>query len=93
MATPQLGTKFTCYQCGTKFYDMKKPQPMCPKCSANQKNAPPEPKQKHDKHAVVEEEEEEEAPPKKRVADDDEPRGLDEEAADAEEEEEDEDEY
>ena len=90
MATPQLGTKYTCYQCTTKFYDMKKSPPTCPKCAANQKNAPPEPKQKHDKHAVVEEEEEEVV--KKVVRDEDEPRGLDEEAADADAEEEDEDE-
>ncbi len=35
-----LGKKFTCYQCGTKFYDFKKPEAVCPKCAANQKNAP-----------------------------------------------------
>ena len=38
----KLGTKYACYQCGTKFYDLGKPQPLCPKCSANQRNAPPE---------------------------------------------------
>ncbi len=35
-----LGKKFTCYNCGAKFYDFKKPEALCPKCNANQKNAP-----------------------------------------------------
>jgi uncharacterized protein (TIGR02300 family) len=35
----KLGTKFDCYNCGTKFYDLGKPEPICPKCSANQKDA------------------------------------------------------
>jgi len=26
------GTKLTCQNCGAKFYDMKKKQPVCPKC-------------------------------------------------------------
>jgi hypothetical protein len=43
MATTDFGTKFQCFQCGTKFYDMHRPEPVCPKCRANQKNAPPEP--------------------------------------------------
>jgi len=25
-----LGTKYVCYKCGTKFYDLKKPVPACP---------------------------------------------------------------
>jgi len=36
---PELGNKFECYSCGTKFYDLGKPQPICPKCGANQKDA------------------------------------------------------
>ncbi|HWT85638.1 MAG TPA: TIGR02300 family protein [Myxococcales bacterium] len=35
-----LGTKYVCYKCGTKFYDMKKPVPACPKCGADQRQAP-----------------------------------------------------
>jgi nucleoid DNA-binding protein len=31
-----LGTRFKCYKCGTKFYDLGKPQPVCPSCEANQ---------------------------------------------------------
>jgi uncharacterized protein (TIGR02300 family) len=35
-----LGTKYTCFKCGTKFYDLKKPFPACPKCGADQREAP-----------------------------------------------------
>ena len=35
-----LGTKYVCYKCGTKFYDLKKPVPACPKCGADQRKAP-----------------------------------------------------
>src|SRR5436190_19633674 len=35
-----LGTKYVCYKCGTKFYDLKKPVPACPKCGADQRDAP-----------------------------------------------------
>lgn len=36
-----LGTKHTCYKCDTKFYDLKRPAPICPKCGADQREAPP----------------------------------------------------
>lgn len=39
MPEPKLGTKYDCYSCGTKFYDLGKPEPICPKCGANQKDA------------------------------------------------------
>lgn len=29
---PDLGTKYECSNCGTKFYDLGKPEPLCPKC-------------------------------------------------------------
>lgn len=35
----KLGTKFECYNCSTKFYDLGKSEPICPKCGANQKDA------------------------------------------------------
>ncbi len=35
-----LGTKYICYKCGTRFYDLKKPAPTCPKCGADQRDAP-----------------------------------------------------
>ena len=36
---PDLGNKFECYSCGSKFYDLGRPDPICPKCGANQKDA------------------------------------------------------
>ena len=34
-----LGNKYECFSCGAKFYDMGRPDPICPKCGANQKDA------------------------------------------------------
>lgn len=34
-----LGKKYTCYSCHTKFYDLNKPVPTCPKCGADQRDA------------------------------------------------------
>lgn len=31
---PEWGIKRTCQDCGTKFYDMRKPEIVCPKCGA-----------------------------------------------------------
>jgi len=36
---PDLGKKYTCYSCHTKFYDLGKPLPICPKCGADQRDA------------------------------------------------------
>ena len=35
-----LGTKYACYACGAKFYDLNRPEPLCPKCGADQRQAP-----------------------------------------------------
>jgi len=34
MAKAELGNKQLCASCGTKFYDLKKEVPKCPKCGA-----------------------------------------------------------
>lgn len=34
-----LGKKYSCYSCHTKFYDLGKPEPICPKCGADQREA------------------------------------------------------
>jgi hypothetical protein len=36
----KLGKKWICYSCGAKFYDLSKPDAVCPKCATNQKGAP-----------------------------------------------------
>jgi hypothetical protein len=36
----KLGARFTCFQCGTKFYDLNRPTPTCPECQADQSDAP-----------------------------------------------------
>jgi predicted nucleic acid-binding Zn-ribbon protein len=40
MPAKELGTKHLCFKCGTKFYDLKKPEPICPKCGADQRQSP-----------------------------------------------------
>lgn len=39
-----LGKKWVCFSCGTKFYDFTKPEAVCPRCGTSQKNAPARPK-------------------------------------------------
>ncbi len=40
MPAKDLGSKHTCFKCSTKFYDMKKPVAVCPKCGADQRESP-----------------------------------------------------
>jgi len=40
MNHPKFGTKFSCYVCASKFYDMRKPDPKCPKCGADPREDP-----------------------------------------------------
>lgn len=40
-----LGKRYTCFQCACKFYDLNKPEPVCPKCGADQREDPsPDPR-------------------------------------------------
>jgi len=43
MTHPKYGDRYSCFQCGTKFYTMGKPKAECPKCGADQKKAPKKP--------------------------------------------------
>jgi hypothetical protein len=97
---PDLGRKYTCYSCHTKFYDLGKPVPLCPKCGADQRDAEDAPvvTTSRSRRVVVEEpvEEpelaEEGATPAPEAAEDEE--GFPEpEREEAEEEEEEEEEY
>ncbi len=40
MPAKDLGVKHTCWKCGTRFYDLKKPDPSCPKCGSDPRAAP-----------------------------------------------------
>jgi uncharacterized protein (TIGR02300 family) len=40
MPAKDLGTKHLCFKCGTKFYDLGKSEPLCPKCGADQRQSP-----------------------------------------------------
>lgn len=48
-----MGKKWTCFSCNTKFYDFGKPESMCPKCGANQKEAPTKAKAPKKEKAVL----------------------------------------
>lgn len=40
-----LGTRYTCYECEKKFYDLNRPEPICPGCGADQREDPtPDPR-------------------------------------------------
>jgi hypothetical protein len=45
-ASGQLGEKYVCFSCGAKFYDLGKPEPRCPKCGADQREAPRQTRQR-----------------------------------------------
>jgi uncharacterized protein FYDLN len=36
----KLGTKWNCFKCGARFYDLNKPEPLCPKCGTDQRQRP-----------------------------------------------------
>jgi len=37
---PGLGAKWACFSCGAKFYDLNRPDPICPKCQTDQREQP-----------------------------------------------------
>ncbi len=80
-----LGSKYVCYKCGTKFYDLKKPAPTCPKCGADQREAPvvkPQTARQQRAAAAAKEAEEAELPaPEAEETDDEEDEKEDEDEA------------
>jgi uncharacterized protein (TIGR02300 family) len=44
VAKPEWGAKRICQDCGTKFYDMRRAEIICPKCEAVFQIVPPKPK-------------------------------------------------
>lgn len=42
----KLGKRYQCFQCGLKFYDLNRPEPLCPKCGGDQRENPnPDPRE------------------------------------------------
>lgn len=42
----KLGKRYQCFQCSQKFYDLNRPEPLCPKCGADQRENPnPDPRE------------------------------------------------
>lgn len=39
MTKLEWGTRYTCISCGCKFYDLKRPEPLCPRCGIDQREA------------------------------------------------------
>jgi hypothetical protein len=93
---PELGRKYTCYSCHTKFYDLGKPVPLCPKCGSDQRDADEAPvyTAPRGRRVVEEPVEEEEITPAAEPAEGDDEEGFVAPADDREEDvEEDEEEY
>ncbi|MCL2013150.1 MAG: FYDLN acid domain-containing protein [Cystobacterineae bacterium] len=40
MPEKDLGKKYVCFKCGARFYDLRRPEPICPKCGADQRECP-----------------------------------------------------
>jgi uncharacterized protein (TIGR02300 family) len=36
----RLGQRWVCYSCEARFYDLNRPEPICPKCEADQRESP-----------------------------------------------------
>ncbi len=36
----QLGQRWVCYECDARFYDLNRPEPVCPRCKADQRESP-----------------------------------------------------
>lgn len=70
-----LGIRFTCFKCGTKFYDLNRPETICPECGADQAEAPVKDLKdiirSNKRRRKRKQQEEEEAPPPVASDDDD----------------------
>ncbi len=40
MAKPEWGVRYVCHGCGCKFYDLNRPEPLCPRCGADPREGP-----------------------------------------------------
>ncbi len=39
MAKPEWGNRYVCFSCGCKYYDLNRPEPLCPRCEADPREA------------------------------------------------------
>lgn len=53
MPAKDLGSKHVCFKCSTKFYDLKKPDPICPKCGSDQREATAKPEGRRSRLSAV----------------------------------------
>jgi uncharacterized protein (TIGR02300 family) len=53
MPAKDLGSKHLCFKCNTKFYDLKKPDPICPKCGADQREASAKPEGRRSRLSAI----------------------------------------
>ncbi len=53
MPAKDLGNKHVCFKCSAKFYDLKKPDPLCPKCGADQREATTKPEGRRSRLSAV----------------------------------------
>lgn len=47
MAKNKYGNRYQCFKCGCKFYDLNRPNALCPKCGADQMEAPRQERPSH----------------------------------------------
>lgn len=53
MPAKDLGNKHVCFKCAAKFYDLKKPDPLCPKCGADQREGTAKPETRRSRLSAV----------------------------------------
>lgn len=39
MAKPEWGNRYVCFSCGCKYYDLNRPEPLCPRCESDPREA------------------------------------------------------
>ena len=79
MPAKDLGNKHVCFKCAAKFYDLKKPDPICPKCGTDQREATAKPEGRRSRLSAVPKIIEAVEPAEKEEGDEDEVEEVEEE--------------
>ena len=79
MPAKDLGNKHVCFKCAAKFYDLKKPDPICPKCGSDQREATAKPEGRRSRLSAVPKIIEAVEPAEKEEGDEDEAEEVEEE--------------